>query len=76
MARLSKISMSAGSCCCCVKGVVEDPAQFAPVQLAGEQKGFLVVSRAAAWDRIRRDHVHVETIDTKLSRVFRAPLKL
>lgn len=64
MARLNKISMSDGSCCCCVTGVVE-----------GEQKGFLVVSRAPAWNRISRDHVHVETIDTKPTRDFRAPLK-
>lgn len=58
--------MSDRSCCCCVTGAVEDPAQ-----LAGEQKGFLVVSS----NRIRRDHVHVETIDTKPKRDFRAPLK-
>lgn len=48
-------------------GVVEDPAQ-----LGGEQKGFLVVSRATAWNRIRRDHVHAETIDMKPKRDFRA----
>lgn len=62
MARLNKISMSDRSCCC-VTGVAE-----APAQLAGEQQGFLVVSRAAAWSRIRRDHVHVEAIDTKPKR--------
>lgn len=59
MARSNKISMSDGSCC----------------RVTGVVQGFLVVSRAAAWNRIRRDHVHAETIDTKPKRDFRAPLK-
>lgn len=64
--------MSDASCCCCVAGGCGGPGAIGG---RADHQAFLVVSRATAWDRIRRDHVHAETIEAKPKRDFGAPLK-